>query len=219
MLARQAYRLILLAVFVSIFAGLMAPDYLDWSARNRQAQKLAVRLEDDSEQVRGQSMRDLSEMGAIAIPHIAKLLDSQDAETRVWALRGICATADHNVSNDDPDAQILSGTIPRLNREVSAPRAVPLLTRALSDPSAEVRRVAASGLGCFYDCADSSQARLIASLSDEDAEVRSRALNTLAYRMMVRSPELTSAVRKLLDDSDPAVAQSAREYLDRFQTR
>jgi HEAT repeat protein len=109
----------------------------------------------------------LIEMDADAVPALLELTQSQDVDTRWWALRALAST-------------------PQARTEWLVP--------FLNDPAPEIRQCAALGLAIKPD--ESATESLVRALSDKDSMVNSLAANALIKIGKAAVPSLIEAVKR-----------------------
>jgi HEAT repeat protein/beta-lactamase regulating signal transducer with metallopeptidase domain len=178
---------------------------------------LASMIHDDDVQVRRQVAEALGELEDDAARQpLTTLAQDHDAEVRANAIEGlhhyesmslvpvfVAALRDSNAHVREHAADGL-GSIDDLK---TAPRA---LIDALSDPSRDVRRSAASALANIGD--EAAVPALKKLVTDTDTDTRREAVDALKE---IGGPDAIQALMALLKDSDPEIRKSAAEALGR----
>jgi HEAT repeat protein len=123
----------------------------------------------------------LIEMDADAVPALLDLTQSQDVDTRWWALRALAST-------------------PQARTEWLVP--------FLNDPAPEIRQCAALGLAIKPD--ETATESLVRALSDKDSMVNSLAANALIKIGKAAVPSLIEAVKRRPEQVEGTGPQSQR---------
>jgi len=142
-------------------------------------------LKDPSREVRIQTIQALTDMGdEDALEYILEVFETEDvaladfvllaAERFGWRAIGVL-----EASLQSKNDRVRSGAAMALGR-IRVPDSIPLLVRALGDPSPEVRRNVVRAIGEFSG--DEVINALVMALGDPDLEVQEYASNALARR-------------------------------------
>ena len=166
----------------------------------------------------------LGHAAAAAIPEVAEnladpTLTAEAATALSFMGRGAFAPLREALGSDDPVVRQealraigkLKGRAPLDSRAV-----LPLLIRAMKDPDAPVRTVAATYLGIVHEGGGEAVAALIAGLGDPDANVR-RASATALGSFGGDAAAAVPALKKAAVDADPEVAREAGVTLVKLQ--
>jgi HEAT repeat protein len=193
-----------LAVFVAVIIA--APVVVAQQDDERAAlESLAKNLDDPHAQVRSQACYSLGKLGARARPMALKL-GVLVAEDEIPSVRQMAAQALGNIAlhtRKTPDAN---------DRAL-----VGLLAKAMRDPDAEVRLMAAQAIGNFMHSADWAAVSIaVVATSDGDKRVRQAAIRSLGMIGGCGGPEAKKTVPHLtqaLSDPDPEIRRLATHVL------
>jgi HEAT repeat protein len=154
---------------------------------------LAGLLTSADEQTRSEAAFALAEIGpdaAAAVPALTKALESEGPVhfAASYALGRIGSKAIKakpallaQLNSDENMALISAWALAHIHPECPTcqEKALPVLIGGLDDPSAEIRREAASGICCFGDAAKGAVDKLKKAVNDSDEEVREAAAAAL----------------------------------------
>jgi HEAT repeat protein len=135
------------------------------------APALVALFADKSEDVRLHAALALGKIGAPSIGPLSKAFESKDADVRFYAVWGLAFVG--------PPAK----------------SATPLVVKAMSDPSAQVRRKAAYALGRIDADPDKVVGALVSALGDADDDVRQSAQGAIPMLGKVAVPHLIEAMK------------------------
>lgn len=157
----------------------------------------------------------LTARGPAALPRLAELLRSEDADERWWAIRALSAIDDQGVppllirALDDESALVRQAAVLGLRIHPS-PKAIPALSQALEDHDRLTAQLASDALAaCGKDAVESLGHALLSPVSS----VRIEAARALAG---MDDPGVISLLFRALDDSSVSVNFWAEHGLERL---
>jgi len=164
--------------------------------------------------LRGSAKERLTDLGARAIPTLAKALESPTVDVRVSACAVLGRLNTPRAADPlekalrDPDERVRATAAVALG-QLGSRRSRRILTILLSDPSPRARGAAAYSLGLLGDSADAD--KIAALLRDRDASARALAAKALE---LIRSRRTAKALYEALRfDTSPAVRANAAAAL------
>jgi len=160
----------------------------------------------------------LKDIGALAVPALAGLLQSEDSDIRsdaAYMLAGVGGDPVLAALTEvlgDPKPEVRSVALVGLQR-LGDSRAIPAMIILLRDPERDVRYAAAHALAAFpHPLAVDA---LLAALQSPDTPVRVLAVTALGEAKL---PQAIQPLRALREDPDPEVRRTAVYYFDRMES-